>query len=351
MGNRVGSGWCFVPIRNGNYPLTTSRPSGSVSMSKGANEMPYGRVKESIPKEHRYTVKDFNNEFPDDSACLAYIAEQRWPGGVTHCKACKQPRKHHRVGNRTAYACDHCGHHIYPLKGTIFEKSATSLRLWFYAAYLMGSTRCGISAKQIQRETGVTYKTAWRIFNRIRSLMSESDDLQLEGPTVEIDETYMGGRRKGTRGRPMRGDRVKTPVVAIVERKGRVIAKALPDVSSSSIFPLVRNHVIPGSVIYSDEFQSYKKLKELSGNDGEPMNLQHETVEHHRGEYVRGKAHTNSVEGFWMLVKTGIRGVYHSVSTKYLQNHLDEYAFGYNRRHMGNQQFRSILEQALLRAS
>jgi len=151
------------------------------------------RVKQSIPKHLRYTVQHFNKEFPNDAACLEYIKEQRFPGGVTHCEKCKQERKHHRVTGRTAYACDHCGTHIYPLAGTIFQKSSTSLRLWFYAAYLMGSTRCGISAKQIQRETGVTYKTAWRMFRQIRSLMSDGD-LELEGPTVEVDEMYYGGR-------------------------------------------------------------------------------------------------------------------------------------------------------------
>src|SRR5207245_11407884 len=119
------------------------------------------------------------------------------------------------VGNRTAYACDHCGNHIYPLVGTIFEKSSTSLWLWFYAMYLMCSTRCGISAKQIQRETGVTYKTAWRKFRQIRTLLSEGD-LQLEGPSVEIDENYYGGKRKYGTGRPMRGDKTKIPVIAIV---------------------------------------------------------------------------------------------------------------------------------------
>src|SRR6185437_16884229 len=128
----------------GKYPLTTSTAYSSLGMSKGDNDMPYRRVKQHIPKELRYSVRDFNNEFPDDSSCLAYIAEQRYPNGVALCAACKTHRKHHRVGNRTAYACDHCGHHMYPLKGTIFEKSSTSLRLWFYAAYLMGSTRCGI---------------------------------------------------------------------------------------------------------------------------------------------------------------------------------------------------------------
>ena len=312
--------------------------------------MSSGRVRQHIPKELRYSVNDFNNEFPNDAACLEYIAAARYPGGVTHCLQCKQDRKHHRVGNRTAYACDHCGHHAYPLKGTIFEKSATSLRLWFYAAYLMGSTRCGISAKQIQRETGVTYKTAWRMFNRIRSLLSEGD-LQLEGPTVEIDETYMGGRRKGSRGRPMRGDKVKTPVVAIVQRKGKVIAKALPDVTSGSILPMIRDHVVPGSVIYTDEYVVYQGITAMRQPDGSPAGFWHGTVNHSQAEYVRGKVHTNSVEGFWMLVKTGIRGVYHSVSTKHLQSYLNEYAFRFNRRHMGNQQFRSILERALLKAS
>lgn len=126
--------------------------------------------------------------------------------------------KHHRVTGRTAYACQACGNHIYPLAGTTFEKSSTALRTWLYAVYLMGSTRCGISAKQVQRETGVTYKTAWRIFRQVRKLMSEADDQQLEGPTVEIDETYYGGERKDHRGRPMRDDKQLTPIVAIVQR-------------------------------------------------------------------------------------------------------------------------------------
>jgi transposase-like protein len=153
------------------------------------------KVKQSIPKHLRYTVQDFHRESPSDDACIEYIKEQRFPGGVKHCEKCGVERKHYRVRGRTAYACDHCGNHIYPLAGTIFEKTTTSLKLWFYSMYLMGSTRCGISAKQIQRETGVTYKTAWRMFRQIRLLMSEGD-LQLEGPTVEMDETYIGGNAK-----------------------------------------------------------------------------------------------------------------------------------------------------------
>lgn len=201
------------------------------------------KVRQSIPKELRFTLKDFFVKFPNDDACLEYLKEKRYPEGITHCGKCGVERKHHRVTGRPAYACDYCGKMVSPMAGTIFEHSSTSLRTWFYAMYLMGSTRCGISAKQIQRETGVTYKCAWRIFRQIRSLLSD-DDLQLEGPIVEVDETYMGGRRKGQRGRPMRGDRVKTPVVAIVQRKGKVIAKSVRGVSRKDIYPLIRKHVV-----------------------------------------------------------------------------------------------------------
>lgn len=182
-----------------------------------------GKVKQHIPKELRYSMRDFNNEFPSDAACLQYIADQRYPGGMAACSKCGKNTRHYRVGNRTAYACQECGSHIYPLVGTIFEKSSTALKTWFYAMYLMCSTRCGISAKQVQRETGVTYKTAWRMFHQIRKLLSEGD-LQSEGPTVKVDEMYYGGVRKYGTGRPMRGDKKKSPVVGIVQRRRMAIA-------------------------------------------------------------------------------------------------------------------------------
>ncbi|HXW17945.1 MAG TPA: IS1595 family transposase [Candidatus Acidoferrales bacterium] len=309
------------------------------------------KVKQHIPKALRYSIRDFNIEFPDDSACLDYIKERRFPGGMSDCAKCAKQTKHHRVGNRTAYACQYCGNHIYPLAGTIFEKTTTPLRLWFYAAYLMGSTRCGISAKQIQREIGVTYKTAWRMFRQIRSMLSEGE-LEMEGPTVEIDETYVGGVRKGRHGRPMRGDQQKTPVVAIVQRAGgKVVARAMPDLTGKRIRKMIRQHVVPGSVIYTDDYYVYRRIPEMM-RDGKPMKFQHFRIKHSEGEYVRdGHIHTNTVEGFWMLLKTGIRGVYHSVSPKYLQSYLNEYTFRFNRRHDGNQQFRSILERVSQRAA
>jgi len=298
------------------------------------------KVKQSIPKHLRYTVADFNAEFPNDDVCLEHIKEQRWPGGVTHCEKCSVERKHHRVSGRTAYACDHCGNHIYPLAGTVFEKSTTSLKTWFYAMYLMGSTRCGISAKQIQRETGVTYKTAWRMFRQIRSLLSE-EGVQLEGKTIEMDEMYYGGkrRRQGGQGRPSYGSH-KVAVVGMVERSigrrhGRVVARVAPNAQKETLHGLAKKYILPSSTIFTDDYVSYDGL-DIRG-------YTHRRIRHSAGIYVSGDIHTQAIEGFWSLVKRGIGGVYHNVSAKYLQTYLDEYAFRYNARHEGNLQFKRIL--------
>ena len=148
------------------YPLKTSRTMRSISKA-----IPRKKLKQSKAADLCYTVADLNREFPNDDACLDYIKEQRWPNGVTKCGKCGVERKHCRVTGRTAYACDHCGNHIYPLKGTVFARSTTPLKTWFYVMYLMASTGCGISAKRIQRETGVTYKTAWRTIRHLQPLI------------------------------------------------------------------------------------------------------------------------------------------------------------------------------------
>jgi transposase-like protein len=225
---------------------------------------------------------------------------------MAHCEKCKKETKHHRVTGRTAYACDRCGWHIYPLAGTIFEKSSTSLQKWFRAMYQVGSTRCGISAKQIQRETSVTYKTAWRMFKQIRSLMSEA----------EMDETYFGGRVRGKGRGPQLNN--KTPIVGIVERKGRIVARTSPgQVNALKLTGMVKAHVLPESTIYTDELAACNYIPKLKTDDGKPMGYQHRRIHHRAKMYVGGDVHT--IEGLWSLVKRGICGVHHSVSAKHLQ--------------------------------
>lgn len=307
------------------------------------------KVKQHIPRHLRFTVLQFHEKFSDDEACLEYLKEKRWPNGMAWCTRCGKDRKHHRVTGRPAYACDYCAKMISPMAGSIFEHSSTPLKTWFYAMYLMGSTRCGISAKQIQRETGVTYKTAWRMFKQIRSILSD-DDMQLEGPTVEVDESYFGGKRKYGKGRPMRGDKTKTPIIGIAQRGGKVLARVIKGVDKTQLLGTIVKHVTPGSVIYTDEYPAYEGIKYL-WKDGQPANYRHFQIRHKGGVYVDGHIHTNSVEGFWSLVKRGVSGVYHSVSPEYLQTYLDEFTFRFNRRHEGNQQFNAILERVCERAS
>lgn len=294
--------------------------------------------RQTIPAHLRYTITDFNRQFPDDAACLEHLKEQRFPGGGALCEKCQQKQQHHRVHGRPVFACDVCLTQISPMAGTIFEHSSTSLRLWYYAMYLMASTRCGISAKQIQRETGVTYKTAWRMFRQIRSLLSEPD-MQLEGEAVEMDETYVGGkRRNGRRGRPPAGDKKKTCVVGAVERKGRVVAVVANDATRATLHGIAQERILPESTVFTDELSAYDGLDGVNG-------YEHRRINHSSGVYVVGDVYTNTIEGFWSLVKRGIGGVYHQVSQKYLQSYLNEYSFRYNRRDQGNLIFNAFLKR------
>jgi transposase-like protein len=161
----------------------------------------------------------------------------------------------------------------------------------------------------------------------------------------------MGGVRKGRTGRPPGYDDKKIPVVAIVQRRGKVIAKAIPEVNSQALTGLIKKHVTAGSTVYTDEFSAYNTIRFLRNDDGIPLQYRHRRIKHSSGVYVKGDIHTNTVEGLWSLIKNGIRGVYHNVSPEYLQTYLDEFTFRYNRRHEGNQQFRAILKRVAERVA
>jgi transposase-like protein len=280
----------------------------------------------------KYTIKDFQVDFADDAACLEWLVEYRWPEGI-YCESCGKITKHHAMNTRKSYSCQECGNHIFPCAGTVFHKSSTALTTWFYVGYLMAQTRGGISAKQIQRETGVTYKTAWRMCNEIRKCLDEDQDPF--GGEVEIDESYFGGRHRG--GKRGRGSENKTPVVGVVERKGKIEVKAVPNTKGSTILPFVENEVQKGTQIYTDEYPVYNRLHR--------MGYQHDKVLHSNNIYVIGNVHTNTIEGFWSMVKNGIRGVFRSVSPQHLQKYLDEYAFRYNHRDDVTPMFRTFLHR------
>jgi len=282
-------------------------------------------------KQRTYTAKQFETQFPNDDACLEWLKTRRWPNGI-ECPVCKRITKHHKLTKRPVYECDRCGHQVSPLAGTIFHKSTTSLKVWFDAIYEMATTRSGFAAKALQRKHGVTYKTAWRMYNQIRKLLDESPSI-FSGE-VEVDETYVGGTRRGKRGRGAEG---KVAVIGIVQRQGKVMARTIPNIKRSTLLPYIAEHIAPDTVLYTDEFPSYDHITRFG--------YKHKRIQHSAKVYVSGQVHTNNIENFWSLIKRGISGVYHAVSPKYLQSYLNEYAFRYNHRRDETPMFELMLNQ------
>jgi len=280
----------------------------------------------------RYTVRDLRNDFPNDEACLEWLKNRRFPNGI-HCKNCGKVTTHHLMTTRRSYSCQECGHHVHPTADTIFHKSTTPLTLWFHAIYLLAQTRGGIAAKQVERELGVTYKTAWRMCKLIREQLDEGHDPF--GGEVEVDETYVGGKHRG--GKRGRGSENKTPVVGVVERKGRVKTFVVENVQKNTLEPIIENTVEKGSTVYTDELPSYNGLTELG--------YQHARIFHSHKVYVIDNIHTNTIEGFWGNFKSGVRGVHHHISSKYMHNYLNEHAFRYNHRNDVTPMFLSFLDR------
>jgi transposase len=292
--------------------------------------------------DSRYSLMEFMRDFPNDAACLEFLWRERLSSDGSHafCPKCDRERKFHRVKSRPSWSCDSCGHHLHPTAGTIFHKSSTSLQLWFYAMYLMTSTRCGISAKQVERELGVTYKTAWRMCTLIRNELMEDEGEPLSGE-VEVDEASVRGkprRRMNRRQAALARERSRGTVLAAVERGGRIKATVLP----SRRGPLLREQVIewvrPEAIVYTDEWPAYNRLGDHFAS--------HSRVIHTAGIYVDGRVHTNTVEGFFGNLKTGIRGNYKKVSHRWLQGYLNEYTWRYNHRRDGRAMFETLLLRA-----
>jgi hypothetical protein len=278
-----------------------------------------------------YTFKQFQDEYPNDQACLAKIMEIVYGGDETLCQVCDKRTKFHPMGKRRAYACQECGHHIYPCAGTIFHKSRTKLSIWFFAMYLMTSTRHGVAAKEIERQCGMTYKCAWRICHELRKLMA-SADANRGGPLsghIEIDETVIGGRRP--RSRKWEN---KTKVMGLVERGGRIKAGPIPDATAYTLEGIVTENVVKGSIITTDEWKAYGDL----GAD-----YDHGTVQHNIKEYVRGIHHVNTLESHWSLFKRAIAGTHVHISAKHSWKYVSEFSYRRNMRHSHSAMFNLLI--------
>ncbi|MGA2028769.1 MAG: IS1595 family transposase [Verrucomicrobiota bacterium] len=280
------------------------------------------------------TFKEFLALYPDDESCLKHLFETRF-GQNYSCPKCKEKTKWYRIKAERAYSCWRCGHHIHPTVGTLFEDSRTSLQSWFYAMYLFTTSRHGVPAKELERQLGVTYKTAWRMGHQIRNHMAQVDDEMPLYGQVEIDETYIGGRTTGgTRGR---GAPNKTILFGMMQRDGQVMTKVVPNVAKKTLQPIIEENVLDGSTVHTDELRSYKGLKKAGYN--------HKTVNHGVHEYVLKDTHVNGLENFWKHLKGSIKSTHIHVSKKHLHKYAKEFEYRFNQRENPSAMFPALTSQ------
>lgn len=286
------------------------------------------------------TVQQFFALFPDDDVCLDHLFRTRF-GEQVECSKCNRISKHYRLASEQAYSCQWCGHHLHPMVGTPFQKSHTSLQRWYYAMYLFTTTRHGVSAKELQRQFGCSYKTAWRMGHEIRKYMNALD---MQGPldgNVEIDETYIGGKQTGTGKRGAASSAEKVAVLGMYDREsGEIISKVVPNAKGLTLRREVRRHVKKGSTIHTDENRAYDQLQE--------QGYLRKAVTHSKKEYARGDAHVNSLEGYFSILKRSIRSTHVWVSEKHMPKYLAEFEYRMNLRATPRAMFDLMLSFARL---
>ena len=279
------------------------------------------------------TFREFLTMFPNDEACLRHLFNVRFGQGHV-CPKCRRKSRWFRFQAERAYACQWCGHHLHPTVGTPFEDSRTPLQFWFYAIYLFTTSRHGVPAKELERQLGVTYKTAWRMAHLIRKHMETVDGEWPLFGEVEADETYVGGKAHG-KGRHYVGN--KAIVFGMLERDGQMMTKVVPSNSSKTLCPIIEENVMPGATVHTDELRSYNALSKKG--------YKHESVNHGAGEYVRGNSHVNGVENFWSHLKNGIRGTHVHVSKKHLHKYAKEFEYRFNSRKQPSAMFPALVSQ------
>jgi len=273
-----------------------------------------------------YSLIDLVTTFTDEQSCIDHLTQLRWNGDIvspfdasSKVYVCK--------GNK--YKCKNTGKYFNVKTGTMFDNTKIKLQKWFMAIYLITSHKKGISSLQLSRDIKITQKSAWFMLQRIRACFGiDNNDDKLTGE-VEIDETYVGGKNKNrheskkVKNSQGRSPKDKTPVVGMVQQEGKLIAKKVIDVKEGTITEIVAKNIDLNAKVYTDEYRGYNAVRRI---------YDHQQVKHSAKEYVNGRVHTNTIEGFWSLLKRGIVGIYHFTSEKHLQRSVDEFVFRYNSR-------------------
>lgn len=273
------------------------------------------------------SILELLKTFPDEQSCIDHLVSVRWRFGVV--SPFKPDSKVYKCKNNR-YKCKESGKYFNVKTGTLFDNSKIPLQKWFLAIGLITAHKKGMSSTQLARDIDVTQKTDWFLLHRVRNCFDLNSEFQFVNE-VEVDETYVGGKQgnrhesKKIANTQGRSTKVKTPVLGMVERKGAVAAKAVEDTKKKTLQPEVKKQVREYATVYTDGWHGYRGLG---------SNYDHKVINHSLGEYVKGDIQTNTIEGFWSLLKRGILGIYHSVSDKHLQKYVDEFSFRYNSRHL-----------------
>jgi len=296
----------------------------------------------------KFTIKQFREQFSDDNACLDYIFNLKY-SNKSKCSKCGHTKSYVRVKNRRCYQCSKCSYQVYPTANTILHKSTTPLTYWFFTIFLFTISKNGLSACELQRHLGVTYKTAYRMLQKIRVLITDKQGSDLFEGIVESDETFVGGKNKNrhkdkkVKNSQGRSFKDKTPVLGIIKRSEydyisdvsgkqiKVITNpsfvkcfVVNNTSRKSIQPILHRTVKYNSTLMTDEWIAYEGLNRY---------YNHGIVDHSKRQYVNGDVTTNAIENFWSIVKRTINGSYIHVSKKHLQLYVNEIAFRFNNRY------------------
>ncbi len=292
------------------------------------NKAHSNQVTEALPDNFN-SLLSLTEYFQTEKICLNYLSAKRW-NGVRSCPHCNND-KSYSFSDGIRYKCAKCRKQFTAKVGTIFEDSKIPMRKWFIAIYLVTSHKKGISSHQLAKDLELTQKTGWFMLHRIRFALSQgSFNIPIMNDEVQIDETFIGGKNKNRHAKKKvkesqgRSVKDKKPVFGLLN-KGIVNTNVVPDTKAKTLKPIIHAMVEKGAIIISDEWGAYNGLNK---------NYQHEVVKHNSGEFARNGFHTNSLEGFWSLLKRSIYGIYHSVSPEHLQKYTDESAFRYNTRKM-----------------